>query len=857
MTAESALSLFSADQRELVDTLNDTDAPMPEHALSVLIETADVPGDAAAVVTPDRVLCRARLLAGAAEVATRLTAAGVGAGDRVVCCFEPGWEYFVAVAAVLRMGGVVIGVAPETDRIARWQQAGRSGATVVLTQWWLADRLDWPAGLTAVPITETSGGATPAPQAPRTPEQACLIIDDGGRPVVLSHREVVAMVTGVADRVGAGAGDRVLALAPPGTGMGLFEVFATLLLGATAVVCADIDLADPAAWTALVRDHEITLWHSSPTLLGMFTDHLAEADAAVPESLRVFLLGGERLAPELVRRLRDRATVEPEVWHLGAARVPGLWVSAGPVGDEAAEQWRSVPIGRPLPNQRVHILSDTMAPCPIWVTGRIYFSGLCALPAVGAGMEYRPTISHPETERTLVATGAFGRLLPNGAVEVVGYESAQVTVFGRPLYMQDAEVALSGLDDVLAAVVVPVDDAAASVGFARLAPESDTDGDRLLDRLRRRLSPYLLPRRIEVVTRFPLLPDGRVDRAALARRVPPRPEEAPAAVDATGSATTGQADDTATLTREVTTIVCRVLGVGDIEPNMDLRDLGATSVELVRLATILEEERGIVVDVEQLLRFPSIAVIVSGELVNGTRPGTPPAVAASAPAATDSTLTGVVERQQFKDAAHGVRHEFDTAAAIDLRAERADRPVTRRTHRRFDRRPVEFAALAGLLGLLRRIEHESRRAYPSAGSAYPVTAYLVVEPGRVRELPGGAYYYHPERNCLVPLESGACSAMAHAHAEINRRSHAESAFTLYLIARMPAITPLYGPLSEGFAMFEAGAMTQLLMTAAAGLGLGLCPVGTMDTQPLTEVLRLGPDDRFLHAIFGGCPAEDV
>lgn len=386
------------------------------------------------------------------------------------------------------------------------------------------------------------------------------------------------------------------------------------------------------------------------------------------------------------------------------------------------------------------------------------------------------------------------------------------------------------------------------------------------------MSPYLLPGRVDVVTGFPLTPDGRVDRRALAEAA--RGGGGDAVAEAPATAGGGLAE-------QVTRIACRVLGVGDIEPNMSLLDVGATSIELVRLATVVEEELGIDVDVEELLRFPSIAVLAGGHLgepepasaapaetprdrrEEPARAGTPrdrreePVPAGAGPGPLDGPLDGLLERQAFKDAAHGIRHEFDEAEGIALPEDGADRIIARRTHRGFASRPVDLAAVAGLLGAVRQIRYggEPKRRHPSAGGAYPLQVYLVAEPGRVRELPSGSYYHHPERNRLVPVVPGALVDVT-AHAEINRRSFRESAFSLYLVVRMDAITPLYGDLAADFAMFEAGAMTQLLMEVAVEQGLGLCPIGVLETAPLREVLRLGAGDRFLHALLGGLPEEE-
>ncbi|MFD0385154.1 hypothetical protein ACFQ2B_31710 [Streptomyces stramineus] len=122
---------------------------------------------------------------------------------------------------------------------------------------------------------------------------------------------------------------------------------------------------------------------------------------------------------------------------------------------EPEPAWRSVPLGDPLPNQRVFILSEALRPCPVWVAGRVYYGGVAAETCPGEE-EGQETVAHPETGEPLVRSARFARLLPQGLIDVVGDESARITVRDRPLNLQDTEAVLAAHEAVHTAVVVPV-----------------------------------------------------------------------------------------------------------------------------------------------------------------------------------------------------------------------------------------------------------------------------------------------------------------------------------------------------------------------------------------------------------------
>jgi hypothetical protein len=80
---------------------------------------------------------------------------------------------------------------------------------------------------------------------------------------------------------------------------------------------------------------------------------------------------------------------------------------------------------------------------------------------------------------------------------------------------------------------------------------------------------------------------------------------------------------------------------------------------------------------------------------------------------------------------------------------------------------------------------------------------------------------------------------------------AGSAFTVFLVAALDAIEPLYGRLSRDFCLLEAGYLSQLLMQQASHHSLGLCPIGYQDDSQLRAELQLNEHHQLLHTLAGG------
>ncbi|MFF9118737.1 AMP-binding protein [Streptomyces massasporeus] len=826
------------------------DEPGPAHPepVTTLVHAASVRyADRAALISSRVTLTHNELAARVTGLARRIAEAGAGPGSRVAVCAEPGWEHVVGALAVLWTGATCVPVPPDLNRAARWQRLAVVGARVLVTQPWLEERLDWHADLTVLTVDAADSAEAAGPVEPPFAHGGTLALigapEGGADPLILSSAAVARTIEDVNQRLGLTAADRLLGVTPLASERAFFDILGPLTAGGALVLPDDIDLRNPAAWIALAAGHAVTVWSATPTLTRTFLDFAESAGDTLPVPPRRFAVSGEPLPRATAERLRALAGHEGRVLYLGEGADPGIWATCMAVGD-LEDDWGWVPLGGPLADRTVRVLSDSLTPCPVWVTGGVHHDD--------------PDTAVPDAP--LRPSAYLGRELPSGVIEFAGDRAARMWLNERPLNLLDVELALWRHESVAAAVVVSPT-GTWTVAYVKPEPGSALSGEEVRAYLRRMVSPYLLPERVELVLDFPTTPDGRVDRSALTHNglTAPHPHSEAGSAGTAGSVPALDGD----LLKGVEALASRLLGVSPIEPHMNLLDLGATSVDLVRLATAVEEEHGIVVDVPELLKFPSLAVLVSGHTTSGTA-DTLHAVNASAPSvprpsdgpATDDVLHRLQDRQALKDRRPGLRHDLDDAAGIDLAPEHTERIALRRTVRRFGGGPVPAAAVEALLAALRETDTGAgpHRAYPSAGGAYSVQVYAVVKAGAVDGLPGGCYYHHPVHNRLVPL-TPVHALHADDHHEVNRAVALRAGFAIHLVGRTEAVRPLYGELAEQFMAYEAGAIGQLLMTLAAEYDIGLCPVAGLRPDTLVGALDLAVGDVVLHTLLGGAAPD--
>jgi len=801
-------------------------------------------------------------------VARELRSRGVGRGELVAVVMEKGWEPAVGVLGVQAAGAAYLPVDPglPAERV-RWMLED-GGVRWALTQSWWEEELTWPAGVgrvavDALPWREADAEYPPGSEA-TAEDLAYVIYTSGstGRPkgVMIEHRSARNTVLDVNQRLGLGPTDRVLGLSSLGFDLSVYDVFGTLSAGGALVLPEAGRERDPAHWWECLEHGGVTVWNSVPALMEMLVEWVEGRGEALPASLRWVLLSGDWIPVDLPDRIRAVSDGAVEVIGLGGATEASIWSVLHPIG-AVDPQWKSIPYGRPMTHQRMHVLNDRRRPCPTWVRGELYIGG--AGLARGYWRDPQRTaerfVPHPTTGERLYRTGDLGRWRPDGTIEFLGREDHQVKILGHRIELGEVEAALLRHPDVTACVVDAVGTGSRERRLvAYVVPRTPAPTP---EALRQHLATLLpapwLPSRYVPLDALPLTPNGKVDRNALP--APPTPPEHHGRPPRTGHAPG----------RALTHLVEEVLGVAPVHPDANLLDLGANSMDLLRVANRVAQELGSEPDLDAFFREPCVATLVRLHAQSPSREpdATTVRVDETIPAAASASalLDALEERDALKRSQPGRRRDLEGRMALSLTApqgaprepETSPGPTAWRSHRRFLREPFPVARLASLLEPLRQHPQADalRYRYPSAGGLYPVQLHVYAKPGRIDGLPGGTYYYDPAGHRLLQIDGAAVLTRDH-HALINRHLFDQAAFSLFFVLEEAAMVPFYGERTRDYALYEAGAMGQLLRIRAPRAGLGLCDTGGIDPEELRAALALRSTQPVLHGMLGGAAAPD-
>ncbi|WP_113675579.1 non-ribosomal peptide synthetase [Vallitalea guaymasensis] len=220
-------------------------------------------------------------------------------------------------------------------------------------------------------------------------------------------------------------------------------------------------------------------------------------------------------------------------------------------------------------------------------------------------------------------------------------------------------------------------------------------------------------------------------------------------------------------------------------------------------------------------------------------------------------ITDKGERLDFKLQEKAIRKDLDNTC-IDI-ADLAYQPeqniyMRRRSYRKFESDIINYKDFCHLLNHLSQITLENltfpKYLYGSSGGLYPVQVYLYIKDKTIENIPMGYYYYNPQRKSLVLLSREIMDSSI--YVTKNQSIYNNSAFSIFLVAQMEAIEPMYGREHGGrFCLMEAGAISQLLEMIGPDYNIGLCQIGVFDFEAISHNFQLNENTQYLHHLLGG------
>ncbi|WP_299657850.1 amino acid adenylation domain-containing protein [uncultured Tateyamaria sp.] len=561
--------------------------------------------DACALIVDGTRVTYSELRARMAQIAGALAARGVTSGDRVVLCLDRSPDCVAAMLATMHIGAAYVPIDPgyPSARI-RYVIEDSAAKLVVTTQ----DHLSRTGVDDALLLDQD-----PLPNCDLMPSRALplglayVIYTSGstGRPKGVMGTHVAAMnrFNWMWREYPFGADETCCLKTAIAFVDSIWETFGPLLAGVPSVILDDAQTRDPAALKDALAKHKVSRLLVVPSLLREMLDWNTDFDGALPDLTRLFT-SGERLPADLSHRLTRTASRLQLINLYGSSEVAGDVTATQPLyltdGDDA-------PIGQPIDNAQTYVLDKNMRPVPPGAIGQLYAGG--ANLARGylhqPGMTADRFVPDPFSDTAgarLFATGDLVRLLPDGALAFVGRADHQVKIRGHRVEIGEVEATLQDHPGVNEAVVtMTLDDAGGRLdAWITAKGGSDAlDPNVVRQFLTERLPAPMIPANVTVLDALPHLPNGKLDRKALAEHAP---SDRRAAIASPPETDTEIA---------LAALWSDLLNRANIDAQDNFFDVGGHSLLATRLVTAMREQFDIELPLTAVFLFPTLRTMAA------------------------------------------------------------------------------------------------------------------------------------------------------------------------------------------------------------------------------------------------------
>ncbi len=366
----------------------------------------------------------------------------------------------------------------------------------------------------------------------------------------------------------------------------VWELWGALLYGGRVVIVPYLTSRSPEDFYKLLVSERVTVLNQTPSAFKQLIHAEERLGASKDLALRYVIFGGEALDMPSVKPWFERhGDQSPRLINMYGITETTVHVTYRPLALTDLDSGSLV--GIPIPDLQVYVLDAYMEPVPIGVAGEMYVGG--AGVARGylrrEGLTRQKFLPDPFTHKAdgrLYRSGDLARFLPNRDIEYLGRADDQVKIRGFRIELGEIEATLQQHPAVRECIALAREDEPGSkrlvayiVSKSEIAPQADS----LRQHLKQSLPDYMVPSAFVLLEKFPLTPNGKIDRKALPS---PSYESVPSAANLVEPRTAAE--------KAVAAIWCDILKVEKVGAESNFFDVGGHSLLAIRAVSRIRDQ---------------------------------------------------------------------------------------------------------------------------------------------------------------------------------------------------------------------------------------------------------------------------
>jgi len=443
-----------------------------------------------------------------------LTRRGLAANQIVGVDASPAFDTIIAILAVMKAGAAFLPLSPRypTERIAYMLETAEVRYVV--------SSRELSVNRSFVRIDPSSvdcdGGSTEnIDHENHDSDLAYVIYTSGstGRPkgVMIEHGSLYRTFVGLQEAVPFSSNRTILHLTDLSFDIGLVEILLPLCCGMSIIIADDAQRRSPRALHRLLTETRPDIIQMTPSRLRMLLQDRYEGICLA--GVQDLLIGGEQLPEQLLNKVKGVSSAR--IYNLYGPTEATIWCSVKKFSKQLDEE---VTVGFPIGDAGLMIVDGNLSPVSDGEQGELCIRG----PGVARGYMNNPTLTDQrfvalrEQGERIYLTGDIAQKLPNGEIKVLGRTDRMLKINGNRIYPEEIERCINAYEGIQQVAVVPYSNEA---GFDSLraffVSAHLISSNEIYFYLKTRLPEYFLPTSYIQLDEMPLMPNEKVDLAAL------------------------------------------------------------------------------------------------------------------------------------------------------------------------------------------------------------------------------------------------------------------------------------------------------------------------------------------------------
>lgn len=522
------------------------------------------------------------------------------------------------ILGILKAGSVYVFIDPRYPEERKRYIMEDSGITMLITSH-NTDRIDTSLPIIYIDDNPLKGIASDAPRVETDGESLAYIMytsGSTGRPkgVELTAGNIHCYITAVSQVIRPVPEDIHLHTASFSFSSSVRQYFVPLTNGGTLVIADEDQVKSLPALLSLIKAEKVTMVDSTPSLwkYGLIQIEgmpVTEREALTHTSIRHMVFSGDMLPAQLINKVRQTLVPVPAMANIcGQTETIGGFGFAIP--EDHQQENGTIPIGYPLPGYTFLALDEHQNPVSPGEIGELYISS----GSVGRGYHHNPELTERifkpagHFEGTAFRTARIGDLIrfnTDRPVELMGRADFQIKIRAVRIDPAEIETVACEMPFVREATVIPYENSMGETAIAAFVlPKTDMEMDlnRVRSHFKAKLPETYQPEKVIPLEKYPLNPNGKIDRKAL---------QAMAISHVTETGSRAPATFRNEIEKSLYNLYARVLDIKDFGMEESFFDLGGHSLRAVELTDIMETLFNKKVPMDLVYRYSSVAALAA------------------------------------------------------------------------------------------------------------------------------------------------------------------------------------------------------------------------------------------------------